>query len=298
MKRAEIVAPSGNVLDCEQIHRAAAGMVGRGWEVEIAQSVYSSHMRFAGSSDVARLRDFNPATALGENDLVLAARGGYGLNRILPYIDYEGIAKSGTWVAGFSDITLFNLAYLAKCGGRSLQAPTASVLGNTKTDPWTVSEFYRALESEVYDVTFETDAADGNYSGVLWGGNLTVLVSLIGTEYFPKIEGGILFLEDVGEAAYKIERDLMHLKAAGVLDKQSCVVLGAFSHIRHSAHDFGYDIEAALNYFTEEVKVPVVRGLPFGHIDRMCTLTVGSRARLTVANSSAVLTMYEGPNLR
>jgi muramoyltetrapeptide carboxypeptidase len=297
MKRVEFVAPSGNIISQEDIARAASYFVARDWGVELAASLYSSYQRFAGTSDRARLQDFNGAATDKDNSLVLCARGGYGMNRILPYIDFEGIKKAGTWVCGFSDITLFTAAYLAKCGGVSLQGPTASVLGAPKTHEDTIEYFFNCISSPSYTVDFESESGDVKADGILWGGNLTVLVSLLGTEYFPKIEGGILFLEDVGENAYKIERDLMHLVQAGVIERQSAVVLGHFSETRTSDHDFGYGLEDALDYFEENCRPPLVRGLPFGHIRRMCTLVVGAEARLEVKDGAASLEMLTAPNI-
>lgn len=297
LKKVDIVAPSGNVLNIEEITRTAALFIARDWKVELGTTIYSSYQRFAGETDRQRLNDFNYACTLGNNQLVLAARGGYGMNRLLPYIDYEGIKKAGTWVAGFSDVTVFTLAYLAKCGGKSFQAPSASVLGNEKTDPWTIEQFFNALMSRSYSVPFSTDAADMQAEGILWGGNLSVLVSLLGTEFFPRIKKGILFLEDVAEPYYKVERDLMHLKYSGVIDEQSAIVLGQFSKMRKSNHDFGYDLDHAISFFSGLTKVPVVDNLPFGHVNRMTTLVVGSQAKLRVRDGMAILDVLESAGL-
>lgn len=121
-----------------------------------------------------------------------------------------------------------------------------------------------------------------------------MLTAACGTPYMPSISG-ILFIEDVGEPFYKVERDLIQLHQAGILKKQKCILAGHFSHLRPSAHDFGYSLQAAFNWITLQAGVPVISGLPFGHVDKMCTLCVGSPATLTLNNNLAELVMKECP---
>lgn len=289
-----IAAPSGNVLNLDDILRASKMLEDDGWKVELGDSVLNSFQRFGGKSDAERVQDFNRLCS--ECDFVLAARGGYGLNRIVEQINYDEIYRRGVWVGGFSDITLFSLAYLSKCRGRSLHCPTASVLGKHSVSQQTVDSFFQALHSKEYSICFETDYSDFETEGVLWGGNLSVLVSALGTHYFPEVEGGILFLEDLAEPAYKIERNFLQLVHAGIIQKQKAVVLGHFSSIRASAHDFGYSLKNAIEILKKATKVPVIEGLPFGHVDNLCTLVIGAQCSLSVNSKNCVLTIYDAPN--
>ncbi len=295
-KRVTITAPSGNVLDLDAMELAKEKFESRGWSVRYGKTVFTSNKRFAGSSDQARVDDFN--NSLDQSDLVLCARGGYGISRIIDKIDYNKIEQNGTWVAGFSDITLFNLAYLALKGGKSLQSPTASVLGNPKTDPYTDDSFFEAITSKQYSVYFPS-GFDGNFgeTGILWGGNLSMIASAIGTPYMPKVEKGILFVEDVGEPVYSVERDLLHLLQTGILSNQACVLAGRFTETRDSAHDFGYCLADVYSYISKEAGIPVICGLPFGHIPKMCTLVVGSQAGLEVKDGQAVLSVMDAPGI-
>ncbi len=294
-KSVAITAPSGNVLHPEAIEKTEALFAERGWTVLEDESLTSSNKRFAAKSDAERALLFNRATQ--KADLVLTARGGYGLGRILPQIDFDGIFDRQTWVAGFSDITFFNLAYLALKGGKSLQSPTASVLGRENVDPETVEDFFRVLGSPSYHVEFETSFGSKlEVEGTLWGGNLSILASSAGTPYMPGIDGGILFAEDLCEPAYKIERDLMQLYHAGILQRQKCLLLGAFTGIRQSEHDFGYALEDAVAWLSSLVNLPIVSGLPFGHTSRVCTLVVGSRVQLGIADGAADLHVLEAPD--
>jgi muramoyltetrapeptide carboxypeptidase len=142
--------------------------------------------------------------------------------------------------------------------------------------------------------------AEGNpaidVSGVLWGGNLTMLTHLVGTSYLPRIEGGILFIEDVNEHPYRIERMLLQLFYAGMLN-QKAIVLGDFSSYRLSEYDNGYDFDAMLDYLRARLGVPVLHGLPFGHTRDKATLAVGCQARLQSDGKVASLIMSGYPAL-
>ncbi len=292
-KKVVITAPSGNVLSVNDIVRVEEEFRIRGWTVTMLDSVQEHHQRFAGRTETERLGEFNEALASG--GLVLCARGGYGISRIIDKVNFDALQKTGTWVAGFSDITLFNLAYLALKGGRSLQSPTASVLGRPTVDPYTITTFFNVLDASVATIEFETSFS-GQYQaeGILWGGNLSMLAAACGTPYMPNV-GGILFIEDVGEPYYKVERDLIQLHQAGILKKQKCILAGHFSHLRPSAHDFGYSLQSAFNWITMQAGIPVISGLPFGHIDKMCTLNVGAPAVLRINNNLALLEMRDCP---
>lgn len=172
------------------------------------------------------------------------------------------------------------------------------MLGDLKCDPYTIQTFFEVLAAEEYKFFFPTPFPDFQTTGLLWGGNLTVLCSMLGTKYFPKVEGGILFVEDIAEPAYKIERDLNHLLQAGVIDNQKAVVLGDFSKIKSSEHDFGYGLEDALSFIAGRTKTPFISGLPFGHEMKTATLVVGSEAHLNVQSNMAELTMKGCPNFR
>lgn len=294
MFKVGITAPSGNVINVKAIERAAALFTERGWNVSVGEDVYTHNGRFGGISESDRLENFEKSCE--EDNLVLSARGGYGFSRILPKVNFEKIRQKGTWVAGFSDITFFTTANLALTGGKGLQSPTASILGDPKCDPYTIETFFEVLAAKEYRLFFETPFHDFETSGLLWGGNLTVLCSMLGTPYFPKIKDGVLFIEDIGEPAYKIERDLVHLLQAGIIDNQKAVLLGDFSRIKHSDHDFGYGFEDAISFVAGQTKTPFISGLPFGHEMKMATLVVGTPSAISIRSGSAILTMHDCPN--
>jgi muramoyltetrapeptide carboxypeptidase len=135
-------------------------------------------------------------------------------------------------------------------------------------------------------------------SGTVWGGNLAMLVSLLGTEYFPRIDGGILFLEDIAEHPYRVERMLLQLMQAGVLARQQALVLGDFSGYRLSPADNGYDFAAMLAHLRATLPIPVLTGLTYGHIPRRVTIPFGAQGRLVSGSDGFRLSLSDYPTVR
>lgn len=293
VKSVGLVAPSGFLPDSGVMDRAAERFSRCGWRVIAGDTCFEKHERFAGSDELraAELQRYCTDTSL---DLVMSARGGYGMTRLLGRLDFDAIAAAGRAIVGYSDFTAFNLAYLAKVGGISLHGPSAGDLGAVTPNEDTLREFFTTVENTAHHLAFATPAADLHVSGVLWGGNLSLVCALLGTEYFPQIQGGILFLEDVNEPAYKIERMLLQLAQAGVLSPQKAVLLGAFSPLIPMPNDNGYGLEAVLSFIRSQVQVPVLTGLPFGHVPFKVTLPVGAPAELEVRHQQARLSWQFG----
>ncbi|MFN7570757.1 MAG: LD-carboxypeptidase [Betaproteobacteria bacterium] len=283
-----IVAPSAAVPDTAVIDRAAQRFAARGWQAQAGDSCFTRHERFAGS-DQLRLAELQSFATDPRLDLVLAARGGFGLTRLLDRLDYAAIARRAPLACGYSDFTAFNLAYLARAGGVSLQGPSATELGAAQPDAFTVEQFFAVLDSPRHSLRFAADGPALTVAGKLWGGNLAMLCALVGTPYFPRVRGGILFVEDVNEPAYRIERMLLQLAQAGVLARQRAILLGDFVSIPAMATDYEYTLDSALAHLRTRLAVPIVRGLPFGHAPRKATLPVGARATLRVAGTEAEL---------
>jgi muramoyltetrapeptide carboxypeptidase len=163
---------------------------------------------------------------------------------------------------------------------------------------FTWQHFWQTARSPATEVAWRTTAAtEAEVEGPLWGGNLAVLCSLIGTPYFPAIEGGILFVEDVGEPPFRIERLLYQLHLAGVLDRQRALLLGSFSQCRPSQYDNGYDLAAGFVQIGRVARLPVIASLPFGHAPDKFTLPFGALARLRVSGGQARLDFSGYPHL-
>ena len=273
-----LVAPSG-ALPEGLADRAAHFFAQRGWRVQAGESCFTRETRFAGPDEL-RLHDLQRFATDRSVDVVLCARGGYGLSRLLTRLDFEAIGKAGRIIVGLSDFTAFNLAYLARAGGISFQGPSASDFAVAEPDPFTVEQFFATLTRGEQRVEFDGAGPDCDVKGRLWGGNLALVTALVGTPFLPRVRGGILFLEDVNEPAYRVERMLYQLLHAGVLARCRAVLLGDFSPVPVQATDHGFDLAAAIGQLRSRIDAPVLTGLPFGHVPRKLTLPVGAAARL------------------
>ncbi len=293
-----IFSPSSAVRDKAAFRRGIKRLQAMGHAVEIDEAALASHMRFAGD-DATRIAAIGRAAASGA-DVALISRGGYGLTRILPGLPYKAIAKAidrGTQFVGLSDFTAFNQAVLAQTGRITWQGPALGEdLGPAdEPDDIMLACLDDLLAEQGEGAGWQRPAAEATTparvsNGVLWGGNLTVLTSMLGTPYFPKIDKGVLFLEDVGEHPYRIERMLTQLLHAGVLARQKAVVLGQFNQFKLvPAHDKGFKLATVVEWLRSQLKAPVLTGLPFGHVPTKVLLPVGAKVDLVTEGRDALM---------
>ena len=301
MKTIHLIAPSGATLDSKSPSLGIEWLRAQGIQIENTACVERVSERFAGN-DAERLAELNHLTQLAPHKLVMAMRGGYGIHRLLPNIEWSAIAKAienGLQVCGHSDFTAFSLALLAKTGAVTLSGPMLNYdFGRVNDDGQAIppnefmwEHFQRAVDQRRLDCevlatqSYLGSQSSASISGILWGGNLTVITSLIGTSYMPtstQTQGGILFLEDVNEHPYRIERMLMQLLDAGILQNQAAILLGGFSAYRLYENDRGYSLESAIEMIRSRLPstIPILTGLPFGHQADKLTLPVGVRVAL------------------
>ena len=287
MSTLTLFSPSGVAAEPARVRRAARRLAGLGFEVRVDEAALARRQRFAGDDDVRlaaihRVADESPSVAM-------AVRGGYGLTRLLDAVDWPRLARAverGTRWIGFSDFTALELALLAHTGATSWAGPTAvaDFGGDDEPDEVTAGCFREAMSGELEAVGFRTEAGFDalDCRGRLWGGNLAMVVSLLGTRHWPRVRGGILFVEDVGEHPYRIERLLLQLHQAGVLAAQKAVLLGRFTDWRASALDRGYRLTSAIEHLRSVCRTPILTGLPFGHVSPKVSLPVGARVHLAV----------------
>jgi muramoyltetrapeptide carboxypeptidase len=291
-----LFSPAGAVQEAKKIRRAAKVLKDAGCTVRIDQDAALKRMRFAGT-DEERVAAFERVAADKSVNVALATRGGYGMSRIVAQLNYKRLAKSGKKWVGMSDLTFFSLAMLAKLGvceeAITYSGPLATdQLAAEEVDDVTLACFLEAMRGELEAVGFSTKPPlqkNLDVKGVLWGGNLKVVTSMLGTPYMPHIKGGILFLEDVGEHPYKVERMLLQLLQAGVLDAQKAVLLGHFTSYKPLPNDRGYGLKTVIDYLRTQTKTPVLTGLPAGHVPTVVTLPVGAKTRLMAEGKDAFL---------
>ena len=301
MSTLTLFSPSGVVVHPAALRLAARRLKALDFEVRTDESALARHQRFAGDDEV-RLQALH-RVAQQAPDIALASRGGYGLTRLLPRIDWKLIHRSiehGTRWVGHSDLTALQLGLLAhpKFGAHcvSWAGPLACDDFGRAEDAGGVDEvtrdcFLEAMGGELEAVGFRTQAGhDGlQVRGTLWGGNLCMVNSLLGTPYWPRIKGGVLFLEDVNEHPYRVERNLLQLHQAGVLDAQKAIVLGAFSGWRAAPHDRGFGLKTVVQRLRATTRTPILTGLPFGHVPTKVTMPVGARVRLVVEGNDVLI---------
>ena len=318
-----LYSPSG-VVAAAPLRRAARRLTALGYAVEIDASALARHQRFAGDDDTRlaalhRVAERAPDIAMATRGGYGLTRL---LDRIDWPLIHRSIERGTRWV-GHSDFTAFQLGLLAhtKGAGKSATGCAAqgddhdhdhddsqhhhhhaqpSAVGLTWAGPLACGDFggevacditepcfVEAMSGALEAVGFRTEPGfDGlAVRGTLWGGNLCMVASLLGTAHWPKprtTRGGILFLEDVNEHPYRIERSLLQLHQAGVLDAQKAVLLGDFSGWRKSPLDRGYTLKTAIAQLRSVTKTPILTGLPFGHVQPKVTMPVGAKVQLLV----------------
>jgi len=291
-----LFTPAGVLAKAAPLRLATRRLRELGFTVTIDAAATAKHQRFGGD-DETRLAALHRVAAAAP-DIAMATRGGYGLTRLLDRIDWKRLGQSvtkGTRWVGHSDFTVLQLALLAHTGARSWAGPMACYdfgreAGDhgekalAAVDEVTRDCFCEAMSGELEAVGFRTEAGfDGlGVRGTLWGGNLCMVASLLGTPHWPKIKGGVLFLEDVNEHPYRVERSLLQLHQAGVLDAQKALLLGAFSDWRPSPLDRGYTLKTVVQHLRAVTRTPILTGLPFGHVPTKVSLPVGARVQVLV----------------
>jgi muramoyltetrapeptide carboxypeptidase len=308
-KHIYIFSPSSATREPAAMKRGVKRLEAMGHEVELDPAAQTRFQRFAGD-DETRLAGIHRAAASGAH-VAMISRGGYGVSRLLGDIDYKAVAKAvgkGTEFIGLSDFTAFQAALLARTGATTWAGPALEadfgaadepdeitqacfddfVLGQGEGAGWRLPA--NAINSGAAGAY--KPPATGRFSiknAVLWGGNLAMLASLAGTPYLPQVKGGILFLEDIAEHPYRIERMLTQLLHAGVLTSQKAIVLGQFTDYRLVPNDRGFKLQTVLDRLQAQLKAPILTGLPFGHGKTKVVLPFGRQVTLLVEGREAFL---------
>lgn len=289
-----LIAPSGYAADRSACQRGIERLQAAGHTLSGIDVIDRVHLRFAGR-DEERASDINALADASQPlpDVVMAICGGYGAIPLLDRLDYDGLAArfegASCDFVGHGDFTVIQCALYARAGIGSLHGPMlVQDFGSNFLRESTWRHFWQMLQAPCTEMewTCLEPQQDLLVEGTLWGGNLSALCSLLGTPYLPRIDGGILYIEETGEQAYKIERMLYELKLGGALEGQRALLLGGLGGQRVSEYDNDYDIESALERFRRVCDVPMLRGPLFGHGPDKWTLPFGARGVLQVKNTA------------
>ena len=299
-----LIAPSGYCHNQDAAQRAVSRLQAAGHQLDNLPAITRRFQRFAGD-DAQRLNDVNQLAQLETlPDIVLAVRGGYGATRLLGNIAYdelrERLQHEPLALCGHSDFTAIQLALLAKSELITFSGPMlAGNFGAEALSEFTLSHFWRALTSPTFKVGWRSASLDaGRWQGTLWGGNLAMICALIGTPWMPQIGDGILVIEDVNEHPFRVERMLIQLQQSGILARQRAIVTGSFTSTSLTEYDNGFDFATVWQRMRDELHIPVVSDLAFGHDADTVTLPLGARAALQIDNGDAQLTCTGHPTLR
>ncbi|MGH7525479.1 MAG: S66 peptidase family protein [Gemmatimonadales bacterium] len=289
--RVALVAPAGPLLERDDLTRAESLCRALDYQPVLAPHAGGRHGYLAGS-DEDRLGDLNAALGDPGIDAIWCIRGGYGTTRIVDRLDYDALIQRPKALIGFSDITAILNAATRRAGIVTFHGPVARA-SMPAFSRWHFERVLTCAEpggrlgrlpappdvlvpQDDRIVTLEGGVAEGP----LAGGNLTLLQCLIGTPFFPELDGAILFLEDVDEDLYRVDRMLAHLRAVGALDRLAGVAVGRFTGLQRHMKDGALGFDEVLATYLLPLGIPVAHGFPIGHIEAQWTLPLGVRARL------------------
>lgn len=285
-----IAAPASGV-DAGALDRAMNWIKSHGYDVREAANLYRQNRYLAGPDDTraSLLSDMFADPAI---DAIFTARGGYGTMRILDKLDYSAISISPKPFVGFSDTTSLQLAILKHCGLTSYSG--LALVSDFSQEPLhtdTEESLWSLLAGKERRIEGMKAIRPGAAEGPLIGGCLSMMASITGTPHIPDLKGAILFMEDVGEEPYRIDRMLTQLELAGVFEEVSAVLLGTFTNCNAKDPRDG-TVEDVLEEITGRCNVPVISGLPYGHHRGRVVLPIGQQALLTSqSDGTATLTI-------
>jgi muramoyltetrapeptide carboxypeptidase len=289
--RVALVAPAGPMLERDDLTRGQELCRALGLEPVLGANAGRRHGYLAGTDD-ERLADLNGALSDPSIDAIWCLRGGYGVTRILDRVDFSPLRQRPKAVIGYSDVTALILALHQATGVVAFHAPmarapmpafTREVFEQVTSRATPAARLPRLPSSSTVLVPRSPrllTVRGGIAEGPLLGGNLSLIAALQGTPYLPVFDGAILFLEDVGEDLYRIDRMLAQLRMTGLLARLAGVILGQFTDMKRGTSEGALGFDEVLDTYFAPLGIPVLSGVPVGHVDEQWTLPIGVRARL------------------
>lgn len=286
-----VVAPAG-FMSIEKMQSCIETLDSWGYTVQPGASTHSQSANYFSGTDEERLEDLQQMLDDPRISAILCARGGYGISRIIDRINFKKFRKHPKWIIGFSDITMLHAHLYSNFKTASLHAPMASAFNDGEAENPFIRSIKDALEgnTSIYQCLANPYNRIGDVKGQLVGGNLSLLAHISGTPSDIKTKNRILFLEDVGEYLYNIDRMMIQLKRNGKFDKLAGLIIGGFTEMKDTERPFGKTAEEIIIEHVSEYSYPVCFGFPIGHIKENYALKVGVEYYLQVGNDMVSLT--------
>jgi muramoyltetrapeptide carboxypeptidase len=261
-----------------------------GYHVVVGKTVGSQFHYFSGT-DTERLHDLQSMLDDKNIKAVLCGRGGYGMSRIIDALDFKHFKKDPKWLIGFSDITVLHAHVYKQLGVASLHAPMAGAFNDGESGNEFIQSLRKALKGTAsnYSCSIHELNRTGTAEGELIGGNLSLLAHLVGSRSSVNTKEKILFIEDVGEYIYNIDRMMIQLKRSGMLQHISGLIIGGFSEMKDTTIPFGADIFTVIHSHIKEFTYPVCFDFPVSHEKNNYALKIGVNHRLTVSGKNVSL---------
>ena len=285
-----IVCPAG-YMAAEKAQTCINTLQEWGYQVKVGKTVGGESQTYFSGTDEERLNDFQQMLDDDEVKAVLCGRGGYGTSRIIDQLDFKKFSKQPKWIIGYSDITVLHSHLYSNYYISSLHAPMAGAFNEEGHKNEYVLSLKNALEGKKikYSIPVHEFNRKGEAIGELIGGNLALLVHLVGTDSDIKTRGRILFIEDVGEYSYNVDRMFYQLKRSGKLSKLAGLIIGGFTDMKDTERPFGKNVFEIIRDVIQEYDYPVCFDFPVSHSDKNYALKVGVGYKLKVGKSKVSL---------
>jgi len=285
-----IVCPAG-FMPAEKVQTAVQTLMSWGYSVKIGSSVGGDSFTYFSGTDAERLADLQLALDDVNVKAILCGRGGYGTGRIIEKIDFSAFVQSPKWLIGFSDITVLHSHIFSNYGISTLHAPMAGAFNDGGAE----REYVLSLKQALEGITSAYPGPDhpfnklGTATGQLVGGNLALLAHLVGSSSDLNTDGKLLFIEDVGEYLYNIDRMMYQLKRSGKLDNLAGLIIGGFSDCKDMERPFGKTVFEIINDIVKDYNYPICFDFPVSHTEKNYALKIGQEYMLRIDATGAVL---------
>jgi muramoyltetrapeptide carboxypeptidase len=285
-----LVCPAG-YMAIDKVQTCVNTLQEWGYNVKVGNTLGKEAVNYFSGTDEERLADFQQLLDDDEVKAILCARGGYGTSRIIDQLNFKRFKENPKWIIGYSDVTVLLSHVYRNYKITSLHAPMAAAFNDEGYKNEYVQSLKDALEGKKIKYTIDTHELNrkGEAIGELVGGNLSMLTHLIGSSSEPKTKGRILFIEDIGEYYYKIDRMLLQLKRAGKLENLAGLIIGGFTDMQDTTLKFGQDVYDLIFDKIKEYNYPVCFNFPVGHQTNNYAMKVGAGFKLKVGKNKVTL---------